>query len=80
MFKLNYFSLKEDFEELKNSALKRDKALAGGKVLVKGVANLGIFALTEMPVEAARQVLRSDKATPEQKERARQIIEKFQSK
>ena len=36
MFKLNYFSLKEDFEELKNSALKRDKALAGGKVLVKG--------------------------------------------
>lgn len=75
--KPNYFNLNEDFNELKNAHLNKEKIVAGGKILVKGIVNLGIFAIKEMPVEAARQVLRNNKATPEQKERAQQIIDRY---
>lgn len=80
MSKPDYFNLNEDFNELKNAHLNKEKIVAGGKILAKGIANLGIFAITEMPVAAARQVLRNDKATPEQKERAQQIIDRYNQK
>lgn len=76
-----YFEFKRDFEKIKKpSSSKSKKILIGGKILLKGAANLGIFAITEMPVAMAKQILKMENATEEQKERAREIIRKHENK
>lgn len=75
----NYFKFQNDIDTIRDSSDKVSKVLAGGKILAKGIANIGIYALTEMPVHSARQILNNENATEEQKERAREFLEKYES-
>lgn len=75
-----YFGFQNNIEEMKLAFAPGQKLLIGGKMLLKGVANVGIFMATEMPVEMAKQILKMENATEEQKERARETIRKHENK
>lgn len=78
--KFDYFEFEGDFEEFKNSKSNLDKTVIGGKILAKGIANLGIFTVNEMPLAAAKKVLNNENATVEQKERALRVMERYRAK
>lgn len=77
--KSKYFSMSEDVEEIRYGW--EDKKLkATGMLLLKSVANLGIFTATEvipnLPKALAKEILKNPNATEEKKEKAREIINK----
>ncbi|ULJ63227.1 hypothetical protein MIS33_04085 [Wielerella bovis] len=69
-----YFKINDEVDTLRYSSNVTRKVFAGGKILAKGIANVGLLAMTEMPVIAAKKILASDSATEEQKEKAREIL------
>lgn len=77
--KSKYFSISEDFEEIRYG-WEGKRVKAAGKLLLKSAANMGIFTVTEVipniPKELAKQVLKNPNATEEQKEKAREILNK----
>ena len=80
IFMAKYFRFQNNIEEMKLALAPGQKLLIGGKMLLKGVANIGIFAVTEMPVEMAKQILKMENASDEQKENARRAIERYKNK
>ena len=77
---VKYLGFQNNIEEMKLAHAPGQKLLIGGKMLLKGVANIGIFAITEMPVEMAKQILKMENASDEQKEKARRVIERHKDK
>lgn len=75
-----YFGFQNNIEEMKLAFAPGQKLLIGGKMLLKGVANIGIFIATEMPVEMAKQILKMENTSDEQKENARRVIERYRDK
>lgn len=77
--KSKYFSMSEEFEEIRYG-WEGKRVKAAGKLLFKGAANLGIFTVTEvipnLPKALAKEVLKNPNTTEEQKEKAREILNK----
>lgn len=77
--KSKYFSISEEFEEIR-FGWEGKRLKAAGKLLFKGVANLGIFSVTEVipniPKALAKEILKNPNSTEEQKEKAREVLKK----
>lgn len=67
-----FFDFSSSFKKFREEEGILNKAFHSTAALVKGVGNIGIA----MTVEAARQILNNPNATSEQKEKARQIIDR----
>ncbi|MGX2973987.1 hypothetical protein ACWIUH_02670 [Ursidibacter arcticus] len=76
-----YFGYRDDIDEFKYSSGAGKLGLLG-KMALKTVANVGIFAVTELPkamineaAEKAGRVINNENATDEQKQKARKVLD-----
>lgn len=77
-----YFKFSNDIDDFRWASTAGKFGLLG-KMALKTVANIGIYAVTDLPVGVAKSILANPNSTEEQKEKARntlQAAEKFQRK
>lgn len=80
--KLKYLNLNDNYHDLKyNSHTKKDKLKNIGKLFGKSIYNTGVFtfktAIPEIIKSTAEVILKDPNATEEQKEKARERLEKY---
>ncbi|WP_049355814.1 Con-6 family protein [Haemophilus parainfluenzae] len=68
-----FFDFSSSFKKFREEEGILNKTFHGTAALVKGVGNIGIA----MTVESARRILNNPNTTSEQKEKARQIMDRL---
>lgn len=80
-----YLKISDDIDEFQYGLTGTDKLKSASKIFAKGLANIAIWGITELPksmiehaLNDAKKIVDSDTATSAQKEKAMTFLEKHQ--